>query len=341
MRNYVYISEAKLDVYYGQATETTRGDGATTAKITLGVFSVEHKERKTPILEHHQKIKAIERYLEEKNLIGDEKSGKEWISGTAELKGITNGGATIFVGYFGDESRDIVALLASRRHIIGRDGSADLGSSLSYHEKQRPVGRLGIEYFESNSNTLGYAKLLRDAFDPERFSEKQDFSFDSKEALLAARNNVTQNDIEAFPELDAHYTAFLKVWQGEKGFQILDFSGFFDRIKEPKGNIVQWIINILRKPVFRLRLGSERFRKYLELTKKRWWYEHWLQHRLDSDEKSILSSVYSVATSTLTGRKNKINFVARVLLDGNRSSDNDPQIGERVMVLSPLWMAIR
>src|ERR1700730_1200787 len=187
MRNYEYISTRKIAIYYPQAV----GDQVTKSSTKIGfsakIASAEFAEEKARVDSAHHKIETIVAHLDSMGQLGDLGSEKPWLTCQVNARAITTGRALLFVSKKDmNEGPVYLILLASMEHLIGADYAKWNSSEWSYYEKQQPVGHLGIEYFERNSNTLSYAWALRDAYTAEDLANRIDFKFESKIELLTA-----------------------------------------------------------------------------------------------------------------------------------------------------------
>lgn len=125
MRYYVYLSETKIDMLFGQIPRAAREDLSAELKINLGVVSssVKGGERSTP----ERRVVAIEEYLRSKRMVGTVDEPSEFFEGSLSMRWgpIDRGPAVVFTG---STDRTVLALGGSLRHVVGGSpGDGQLG----------------------------------------------------------------------------------------------------------------------------------------------------------------------------------------------------------------------
>lgn len=85
MRHYYYISDVKLDMYYGQIPPKLRDKIAVDLKIDLKIIGATIKEQTLPE-SRYQKLQFVERYLRDNENVGSIKEPATFFAGTVGMK---------------------------------------------------------------------------------------------------------------------------------------------------------------------------------------------------------------------------------------------------------------
>lgn len=133
IRYYAYVSDAKLDMLYGQIPATLRSRLLAELKLDIKVVSLSVRERESDET-RYGKLKIVEKYLEQNVGIGSVSEPATWFRGRLSLRSglyrnAPDGGLAYFAG-FHDGVR--IALIGSARHLTGSKGpTAEIGFSYS------------------------------------------------------------------------------------------------------------------------------------------------------------------------------------------------------------------
>ena len=125
MRYYVYLSETKIDMLFGQIPRAARDDLSAEFKINLGVVSssVRGGERST----QQRRVLAIDKYLRSQRMVGTVDEPAEYFEGSLSMRWgpLDKGPAVLFTG---STDRTVLALGGSLRHVLGGSpGEGGLG----------------------------------------------------------------------------------------------------------------------------------------------------------------------------------------------------------------------
>src|SRR5688572_14875697 len=136
MRFYLYRSKAKIDMLYEQIHTSTRHTRKTSAK--LGVFSLESTSDES--VDDEDKLRAVERELEERQLIGTLDEPKDYVKGIMKMRwGLFDDSGRrpedepplVFFGGFDPAEPLAVGLGGSSRHVVGHEGATSTQSRSS------------------------------------------------------------------------------------------------------------------------------------------------------------------------------------------------------------------
>ncbi len=132
MRYYVYVSDAKLDMLYGQIPATIRSRLVAELKLDIKIMSVSIRERESEAT-RYAKLDIVEKYLERNVGISSISEPNAWFRGRLSLRsGLYRnapGGLTYFSGLHNGVQ---LALIGSARHLIGSPGqTAEIGLTYS------------------------------------------------------------------------------------------------------------------------------------------------------------------------------------------------------------------
>lgn len=334
LRNYEYISRRKIEIYHPQVTGKIARTTDKTVKLSGGIATVEMSETSEVTNSHHSKIEEIVEYLEKNDEIGELGENKPWVRLSISARAILHYGNLFFISSPVDlDVPTFVVVSASTQHLLGAEYSRDKLRELGH--KTRPVGHLGIECFEQNSNTLGYARLLERAYKAEKRSQEVDYKFLTAADVIAFKHELDPTDIESLEKRKLLNDQITRIWAGENFLTLLNFSG----TPQPKKSFFEWMLNFIRVPVVKLFLGKNLYKSKMVAMKKKYVLENLDRESLSVEDDEILRAAYSVATSRLTGHERKYYMVARRILSGTtevKSSGNEPR---KIEIVSPLFLA--
>lgn len=157
MRYYLYVSQAKLDMLFGQIPQKVLPRLVTEAKVDLKVVGVSVQRPGAELTRYHQ-LDIVEEFLAEEYDIGWMTEPSFWFRGDLGLRiSVTrNGTGPVFMT--GSDDNLVVALVGSAHHVIGQEHSStpDLRTGGSWLPALQALLR------QENTDTLNDQKTLRD-----------------------------------------------------------------------------------------------------------------------------------------------------------------------------------
>jgi hypothetical protein len=149
LRNYLYVSDTKLDMLFDQIPQSALKRISTEVKVDLKLTSVTLRQADNPDPTWAAKLKIVERFIDSHHQVGTiQEPGNEYFRGQMDMQwGWLRDRAVWFQGNdFGHAQ--CVALGGSRRHVLGEQPNRDL------------------EYpFEATSLLVGVIKVIYEAAD--------------------------------------------------------------------------------------------------------------------------------------------------------------------------------
>jgi hypothetical protein len=127
LKNYLYISDIKLDALYTQIPQSLAERISAELKLDLKVASLTLKSTDNPEPVRMSKLRVVERYIDSHNRVGTvEDPGPEYFRGALPMQwGWLAGSSTEWnndppvVIFRGRQGKIIVTLVGSRRHVLG------------------------------------------------------------------------------------------------------------------------------------------------------------------------------------------------------------------------------
>lgn len=151
MRDYLYISDAKVDSYIGQIRKKERKRIAAEFGVNVAVVRASAKGEWVSQEDRVTRLEIVERRLLEEKPVGPLDAGKPWIEGIADVVPASfSGEASNLLFFFAPERDDFLGLAGSAHHVIGDLQPTAASHSLSHlhsllsmleivAEKQTPV----------------------------------------------------------------------------------------------------------------------------------------------------------------------------------------------------------
>jgi hypothetical protein len=122
LRNYLYISDAKVDSYLGQWSETERSRWALSVGINVGVLNVSGQRAQPTVVDRIHRLNAVEKYLRQTKDIRGLYDETSWFEGTMFAAPVRLEGRDDALFLLGDDENGFVALTGSAAHIVGGGG---------------------------------------------------------------------------------------------------------------------------------------------------------------------------------------------------------------------------
>jgi hypothetical protein len=295
LRNYVYMSKAKLDIYYPQIATGIKAETSAKTSVNLGVVKAEVGGKLTAAAESdHNRLEATIKYLQSEQQIGTPLEPKTFFAATMSARSLIHGNMVFFGGSVPNASTKacIVGLTCSLKHMIG------YGYDKLNNYSEMGIGPTQSEHFVATSSSLGFARTLRTVWAKEEGFEL--VAFDPDEELRRRRERY---------ELTAEERS------------LVERSGFLNGAIETlhPSNFVslrEMFIAPIFDPVLRVWFGKEVYKEKTDaLEKLRRFRELDVQKQLSAEEAELLDAVRA-ATRNIDAPPQKYEFVALTLLSG-------------------------
>jgi len=136
MRFYLYRSKSKIDMLYEQIYDSARR----TRKVSLKAAVVSGEATTEDAVDDEDKLRAVERELEERQLVGTLDEPKDYVKGTMRMRwGLFDDSGTrppddpplVFFGGFDSAGPLAVGLGGSSKHVEGHEGATSTQSRSS------------------------------------------------------------------------------------------------------------------------------------------------------------------------------------------------------------------
>jgi len=320
LKNIVYLSRTKLDMYYPQVPLSFLAGGTATVKVNLGVFASEIAAKTLDPSTDFGRLIAILRYLDREGLVGAETDARQFVRGNIRASALIDDSKAFFTGPLGkDDELVYVCLCASTKHIAGYDAASGQEPNPAFQATAR-IGSVEARLFHYNSNTIQFGETLTN---------------------LAALTTATA---DAGHSLKKNFTAIdLLPGNLQHAYNRCRFlNPILEKLYPPTPgelDLQYWkrelLATLFLGPLFFLLLGPggrDRKRRAIAKLRHKKSYED-PATSLSEEEQNILNAAYSVATSRSTGSSQNYEFVARRMAQGLTSG------GRNVLLASPLYMA--
>jgi len=327
MRNYLYISKSKLDIYFPQTTAAQKREHTAKAGVNVGVMNAELSVKSMPQEDDHRRLQAVLDHLSERGLLGTIDDPRQFFAGEIDARSIIHDSMAFFAAFrrIGDQTAWL-GLTCSLRHMIGH------GYKNLENFSQRDVGPTRSQYFVQTSSSLGFAQQLRTIWRREADTDNAQCDPDLERRAREQAHQLTPRDQELIAKGHLLNRAILYVHP--EGFLVHFFR--------------EWLLSFVFDPLMRLRFGREEYKTKIEALHRqtRFIKTGTVQSRfvfgggpsgkdaneiLSNQEKELLSVVRRVAKN-IDAPAQRYSFVALRLLQGETD-------GEPVLLGSPLYLA--
>jgi hypothetical protein len=120
LRNYLYISDSKVDDYIGEMDETVRRTVVKQVGVKMAIFSASISSQTTRQPNRVSRLRVVERHLLDNASVGPLNSGKSWIEDSAPLVTATFGGKIRNLAFFfAPDGEHFLGLGGSASHVVG------------------------------------------------------------------------------------------------------------------------------------------------------------------------------------------------------------------------------
>lgn len=132
MRNYLYISDAKVDMYLPQISATEKQKFAAKLGINVGVLKGEVSTESMSLTDRVHRLDAVEPKLRKMKSVGAIDSSEPWIEGAASVAAATFEGHENLMFFFSNGESHFLGLAGSAHHIVGDVRPATAVSSYTH-----------------------------------------------------------------------------------------------------------------------------------------------------------------------------------------------------------------
>ncbi len=132
MRNYLYISDAKVDVYLPQITAGEKKKVAARLGFNVGVLQGSLQMEQMSLESRVHRLVAVEQKLRAEKSVGSLESGEPWIEGTATVTAATFRDHEDVMFFFSNGEDHFLGLAGSAHHIVGHVRPETATSSFSH-----------------------------------------------------------------------------------------------------------------------------------------------------------------------------------------------------------------
>lgn len=132
LRTYLYVSDAKVDMYLDQLTIVEKSRLATSLGINLGILSVSLEAEKTAQSNRISRLDAVEDVLRREKNVGTIDSDSSWIGGVANVAAAAFTSQPDLMFFFSSSPDLFLGLAGSAHHIIGNVRPTTATTTFSY-----------------------------------------------------------------------------------------------------------------------------------------------------------------------------------------------------------------
>lgn len=159
LRNYFYISDAKVDAYIGQWSETERSRWALSAGINLGVLTVGGERTQPTLTDRIHRLNVVEKYLRDTKNVGTLYEETSWFEGTVFAAPVRIEGRADALFLLGDDDDGFVALTGSATHLVGGGAPPASTAAAVFSHTVGLVDNLRYfeDYIEADDATLAHS----------------------------------------------------------------------------------------------------------------------------------------------------------------------------------------
>jgi hypothetical protein len=135
MRNYLYISDAKVDMLLPQITGVEKKKVAAEFGFNLEVLSGSIKTERESLLNRVHRLAAVESAIRKKYEIGSIGRLRDWVEGTVDMVPARFGKHPELCFHFVDQTFHFFALGGSSHHVVGDIRAASATAGLSHTDR--------------------------------------------------------------------------------------------------------------------------------------------------------------------------------------------------------------
>ena len=132
IRNYLYVSDAKVDAYLPQITAAEKQKVSAKLGFNVGLLSGELRTERMSLDNRIYRLAAVEAEIRRTQTIGSPTSPASWIDGTLSVSPAVFKSEPDLMFFFADNERHFLGLAGSAHHVIGNLRPSTATTSLSY-----------------------------------------------------------------------------------------------------------------------------------------------------------------------------------------------------------------
>ena len=205
MKNFVYISSAKVAMFYPQISKNLAEGETVKAGINVGVFKLEVEKKGGPATAELTRMDELVHYLKDTDQIGSITEPKAFFAGELEARSLIDGNLVFFGGTIEENTQKrFIGLCGSLKHLIGGEYRRLEANELSWWEQRHGVGPVQAEIFNQTSNNVNFAWKLGHIRDKNLLAGKSAYNFseEKRKRLEALRLSAEEQAvIDKYPLL--------------------------------------------------------------------------------------------------------------------------------------------
>jgi Family of unknown function (DUF7019) len=132
MRNYLYVSDAKVDMYLPQITPVEKQKVAARLGFNVGLLTGSIETVRMSLDNRIYRLAAVEEEIRRKHAIGSVEKLSSWIEGVLKVAAASFPGHPDLMFFFWNETDHFFGLTGSAHHIVGNIRPLTASCSLSY-----------------------------------------------------------------------------------------------------------------------------------------------------------------------------------------------------------------
>jgi len=132
VRNYLYISDSKVDTYLGQFDNSEKRSIAGRLGIHVGVLQASAEVKQLPVTNRIHRLDAVENHIRTQGTVGGLDDETPWVEATMEMTGAYFPEAPDVMFFFRSDRERFAGIVGSRHHIIGNVRAIEMTSSISH-----------------------------------------------------------------------------------------------------------------------------------------------------------------------------------------------------------------
>jgi hypothetical protein len=132
MRNYLYVSDAKVDMYLSQITSVEKQKVAAKLGFNVGLLSGSIETERMSLDNRIGRLAAVEKYIRRKHAIGSIENLSAWVEGVLNVAAASFPEHPDLMFFFYNETDHFFGLTGSAHHIVGNVRPLTASCSLSY-----------------------------------------------------------------------------------------------------------------------------------------------------------------------------------------------------------------
>ena len=345
-RNYLYVSDTKLEQYVGQLNNASLSKAGSEAKIKSPLFDYTVKTEFDSDSTKYTQLEAIVSEVKKRGLLGDLLDYTPWFEATVPVRPLLMGDRVFYVGTLPTSSVMPVsfAFQCSLNHFIGIENhrrEIDRLGNFTGIEKKLDIGGPTITLPSVTSSNHMFASALSSASNSINHSENElvmdrDSNPEHYDEFFQSKEDYELHQSFKPSEEDLRILAEYSIWN-ERLMELTKgwFRGYRQGLLNPPPfSIKQSLTNLVGINEVNKYLSRETALKKIKALKKLHNFQS-VTRRITTDSKSkILNNILSVSIGETEGT---VNFFGIRLLDRYYRNEGYSSEG-RVILASPLFL---